>query len=120
MDTATYTLIGQAYEEIEKKGDSEMDGDTIAHSEEEKKTDSEETVEDVFNTLTEKQKTAVCYVIGKALEESKNLSANTVFIDTKANNLDRIYQCYCLCILMTVYYFYLDRQIHSDCPIGQP
>ena len=55
----------------EEKGDSDMNGDTIVHSEEEKgNTDSEETVEDVFNTLSEKQKNAVCYVIGKALEDT--------------------------------------------------
>lgn len=51
----------------EKKGTSEMD-------EKEKKTtetnsDSEETVEDVFNTLNEKQKTVVYAMIGQALEE---------------------------------------------------
>ena len=55
----------------EEKGDSDMNGDTIVHSEEEKgNTDSEEKVEDVFNTLSEKQKNAVCYVIGKALEDA--------------------------------------------------
>lgn len=42
----------------------------LAHSEETTKTknDSEETVEDVFNTLTEKQKTVVYALIGQALE----------------------------------------------------
>ena len=55
----------------EEKGDSDMNRDTIVHSEEEEgNTDSEETVEDVFNTLSEKQKNAVCYVIGKALEDT--------------------------------------------------
>ena len=42
----------------------------LAHSEETTKTknDSKETVEDVFNTLTEKQKTVVYALIGQALE----------------------------------------------------
>ena len=42
----------------------------------EKEDDSEdETVEDVFNTLTEKQKTAVYAMIGAALEDAKNAEA---------------------------------------------
>ena len=40
--------------------------------EETKKKESEETVADVFNTLTEKQKTVVYAMIGQALEEAKN------------------------------------------------
>ena len=36
------------------------------------KNDGEETVADVFNTLTEKQKTVVYALIGQALEDSKN------------------------------------------------
>lgn len=40
--------------------------------EETKKKESEETVADVFNTLTEKQKTVVYAMIGQALEEGKN------------------------------------------------
>ena len=65
------TEEGKEDADNEEKGDSDMNGDTIVHSEEEKgNTDSEETVEDVFNTLSEKQKNAVCYVIGKALEDT--------------------------------------------------
>lgn len=46
----------------------------LAHSEETTKTknDSEETVEDVFNTLTEKQKTVVYALIGQALEDKNS------------------------------------------------
>lgn len=39
-------------------------------SEEKKKPESEETVADVFNTLTEKQKTVVYAIIGQALEDA--------------------------------------------------
>lgn len=46
-----------------KEGDTEM-------SEETKKTEGEETVADVFNTLTEKQKTVVYAMIGQALEDA--------------------------------------------------
>lgn len=46
----------------------------LAHSEETTKTknDSEETVEDVFNTLTEKQKMVVYALIGQALENKNS------------------------------------------------
>lgn len=33
------------------------------------KSESEETIQDVYDTLTDKQKTAVCYMIGKVVEE---------------------------------------------------
>ena len=48
----------------EKKEDPKM-------AEEPKKPESEETVADVFNTLTEKQKTVVYAMIGQALEEAQ-------------------------------------------------
>lgn len=46
-----------------KKEDNKMTGDI-------KKTDGEETVADVFNTLSEKQKTVVYAMIGQALEDA--------------------------------------------------
>ena len=49
--------------ENNKKEDNEMAEDI-------KKKDSEETVEDVFNTLSEKQKTVVYAMIGQALEDA--------------------------------------------------
>lgn len=48
----------------EKKEDKKMPENT--------KPENEETVADVFNTLTEKQKTVVEYMIGKALEEGES------------------------------------------------
>ena len=59
-------------------------GEALIHSEEKEneqmaenpkkgaKSENEETVEDVFNTLTEKQKTVVYALIGQALEDSKS------------------------------------------------
>lgn len=51
----------------EEKGDEKK---AVAENET-KKTDSEETVADVFNTLTEKQKTVVYAMIGQALEDAE-------------------------------------------------
>ena len=51
-----------ADETADKKEDTKM-------AEDKKKPESEETVADVFNTLTEKQKTVVYAMIGRALEE---------------------------------------------------
>lgn len=59
---------------ISHADDEKKEGNTVA--EETKKTESEETVADVFNTLTEKQKTVVYAMIGQALEDSKNGSDN--------------------------------------------
>lgn len=61
-----------------KKGDSEM------KENENNKPESEETVADVFNTLTEKQKTVVYALIGQALEDSK--SDNNESEDSKGGN----------------------------------
>ena len=53
-------------EEEKKEGEQTMDKDNnLTHSE------SEETVQDVFNTLNEKQKTVVYALIGQALEDAK-------------------------------------------------
>ena len=51
----------------EEKGDEKK---TMAENQT-KKTDDEETVADVFNTLTEKQKTVVYAMIGQALEDAE-------------------------------------------------
>lgn len=62
-------------DEIEKtKGDNEMDNtqNTAKDKEQDKAPDTEETVADVFNTLTEKQKTVVYALIGQALEDANN------------------------------------------------
>ena len=55
-----------------KKGDEKMAEET---KKPEPNNNSEETVEDVFNTLTEKQKNVVYAIIGQALEEASNGSA---------------------------------------------
>ena len=57
------------YHSDEKK---EADKEDKQMAEETKKVESEETVADVFNTLTEKQKTVVYAMIGQALEEAGN------------------------------------------------
>ena len=73
--TVVYAMIGQALEDAANEAkhsdvedmEEEVDDDEIAHAE-----DSEETVADVFNTLTEKQKTVVYAMIGQALEDAEN------------------------------------------------
>ena len=58
--------------QTEEKENDEMP-EEIAHSEEgEKKEESEETIADILNTLTEKQKIAVSYVVGEALEAAES------------------------------------------------
>lgn len=69
---AVYALIGQVLENSgEKKPDEE-----IKHSDDEESedddTDDGETVEDVFNTLSEKQKKVVYALIGQAMEDAEN------------------------------------------------
>lgn len=54
-----------------KKEDSKMTEET-KKPEDEKKSEGEETIADVFNTLSEKQKTVVYAMIGQAIEDSKN------------------------------------------------
>ena len=65
---AVYALIGQALEDNDAKH-SDEDEDAIEHAED-SEDDDEETVEDVFNTLSEKQKKVVYALIGQALEEA--------------------------------------------------
>lgn len=70
---AVYVLIGQAIEDATKK--------EVKHSDDEPESEEEidyadeegddETVEDVFNTLSDKQKNAVYVLIGEALEEKE-------------------------------------------------
>lgn len=70
---AVYVLIGQAIEDATKKevkhSDDEPESEEeIDHADEE---GDDETVEDVFNTLSDKQKNAVYVLIGEALEEKE-------------------------------------------------
>ena len=61
-------IIHSGYNTDEKKKEEpKMDENKKASN---KNTDDEETIGDVFNTLTEKQKTAVYALIGQALEEA--------------------------------------------------
>ena len=66
--TANDCELSHADENSEKKENSEMADEKKAPEKEEK----EETVQDVFNTLTEKQKTVVYALIGQALEHSES------------------------------------------------
>lgn len=84
-----YAMIGQAIEDASKDDEEANKESTDKESKEEKKDekskdemkhsketaeedeDSEETVADVFDTLSEKQKTAVYAMIGQALEEGE-------------------------------------------------
>lgn len=69
-----YALIGQALEET-KDSDDKDDPDEAKHADSAKDDkaddDDEETIGDVFDTLTEKQKNVVYALIGQALESAK-------------------------------------------------
>lgn len=76
-----YALIGQLLEESEEDNSDDNEKDDIKHSdtkkedftmaeETKKTTENEETIADVFNTLSEKQKTVVYALIGQALEDA--------------------------------------------------
>lgn len=68
--TVVYAMIGQALEEAGINTDDE-DKKEVKHADsEDDSADSDETVADVFNTLTEKQKTVVYAMIGQALEDA--------------------------------------------------
>ena len=71
--TVVYAMIGQALEDS-KSGDvkhSDEDDYEFEHADKDSD-DGEETVADVFNTLSEKQKTVVYAMIGQALEDAEN------------------------------------------------
>ena len=67
--TVVYAMIGQALEEAGVDTDDE-DKKEVKHAASDDSTDSDETVADVFNTLTDKQKTVVYTMIGQALEDA--------------------------------------------------
>lgn len=63
-----YAMIGMALEDAKGEGNK----DEVKHSAESSEEDNEEeTVEDVFNTLTDKQKKVVYAIIGEALENAE-------------------------------------------------
>lgn len=66
--TVVYALIGQALEEagVETPDGGEDDEEEMKHADSE----GEETVKDVFDTLTDKQKTVVYALIGQVLEDA--------------------------------------------------
>ena len=69
------------YHSDEKKEDKPVD-----EKKPDEKKDTEETVADVFETLTEKQKTVVYAMIGQALEEKEELEDNNNNDDSKGGN----------------------------------
>ena len=72
--TVVYAMIGQALEDSKdvKHSDEEDEEDYEIEHADKKSDDGEETVADVFNTLSEKQKTVVYAMIGQALEDAEN------------------------------------------------
>lgn len=66
--TVVYAMIGQAIKDAESKGKEVKHSDDIEHAD--KADDSDETIADVFNTFSEKQKTVVYAMIGQALEDA--------------------------------------------------
>ena len=71
--TVVYAMIGQALEDSKnvKHSDEDEEDYEIEHAAKDSE-DGEETVADVFNTLSEKQKTVVYAMIGQALEDAEN------------------------------------------------
>lgn len=67
--TVVYAMIRQALEDAGVNTDDE-DKKEVKHAASDDSTDSDETVADVFNTLTEKQKTVVYAMIGQTLEDA--------------------------------------------------
>lgn len=76
-----YALIGQAIEDA--KGGKSVEHSELSHADDEEDEDDDEeggdgeTVADVFNTLSEKQKKVVYALIGQAIEDAKDGKSNT-------------------------------------------
>ena len=101
--TVVYALIGQALEDAAKNESKEVkhseeesedveEIEDVEESEEEEElehSDDEETVEDVFNSLSEKQKTVVYAIIGQALEEKADEDNEGGKDDMKHNLFDQ-------------------------------
>lgn len=68
--TVVYAMIRQALEEAGVNTDDEDKKEVKHAASDDSGADSDETVADVFNTLTEKQKTVVYAMIGQALEDA--------------------------------------------------
>lgn len=68
--TVVYAMIGQALEEAGVNTDDEDKKEVKHAASDDSGADSDETVADVFNTLTDKQKTVVYAMIGQALEDA--------------------------------------------------
>lgn len=60
----------ELYHSDDKQNESEKEKENMAEDVKKTAAEGEETVEDVFNTLSEKQKTVVYAIIGKALEDA--------------------------------------------------
>ena len=65
--SAVYAMIGMALDDEEMQ-QSDESSEELYHADEEY--DDDETVQDVFDTLTDKQKTVVYAIIGQALEDA--------------------------------------------------
>lgn len=68
--TVVYAMIGQALEEAGVNADDEGKTEVKHAASEDDSSDLDETVADVFNTLTDKQKTVVYAMIEQALEDA--------------------------------------------------
>lgn len=68
--TVVYAMIRQALEDAGAGTDNEDKVEVKHAASEDNSADSDETIADVFNTLTEKQKTVVYAMIGQALEDA--------------------------------------------------
>lgn len=72
LDELKITLDNNREEDLDEKELSHADEKPAEKKEDEDESEDGETVKDVFDTLSEKQKTAVYAVIGAALDDSKN------------------------------------------------
>ena len=94
--TVVYAMIGQALEDagVQHSDDDYDDDGYIEHAD-----DGEETVQDVFNTLNEKQKQVVYFMIGQALEDAGVDTDSEGGNDMKHNvfDQDEVYEDNTLC-----------------------
>ena len=66
-------LVGKAVEDATNGGSG--DGEEVKHSDDDQNDDSEdgeETIQDVYNTFSEKQKKVVAFLVGKAIEDKED------------------------------------------------
>lgn len=78
-------IIGAALSEAEHSDDDAEDDDTVEHADSE---DDDETVQDVYDSMTDKQKKVVQYIVGAALAEAEGEDDEDTETDDKSAQHD--------------------------------